>query len=146
MPKRVRTTCNICYVENVELKCNLCTFECCFDCINEWSKHSVKCPQCSQEKTYDIEYEVESLDENENENENNDFTDDSTDISDEIYSFYEETIYYDHIFDILEEFVLGSHNYVFTNHGIPTYTSEISDMPDTPNQPDQPDQPDTHSV
>ena len=55
--KRIKiSNCNICLCEQTELKCNECTFECCYKCINEWSERSHDCPQCKKFETYDIEY------------------------------------------------------------------------------------------
>ena len=58
MPKRIKTTCNICLNDQTELKCSECTFECCYKCIYEWSDRSHNCPQCGKFETYDIEYSL----------------------------------------------------------------------------------------
>lgn len=49
--------CYICYNVPSEIQCNECTFECCYDCIYEWSTRSYYCPQCKQFQTYNIEYD-----------------------------------------------------------------------------------------
>jgi len=55
--------CNICYDKQTELKCDECTFECCYECILEWSERSHYCPQCKQFETYGIEYFTSSSEE-----------------------------------------------------------------------------------
>jgi hypothetical protein len=54
----MKTTCNICLTQQTELKCNECTFECCYKCIEEWTERSHNCPQCGKFETYDIEYSL----------------------------------------------------------------------------------------
>lgn len=56
MSKREKITCNICMNQSSDIKCNECTFECCYNCIYEWIKTSHKCPQCRQIRSYDVEY------------------------------------------------------------------------------------------
>ncbi len=58
MHKRMKTFCNICLSEPTKLKCSECTFECCYNCIYEWSEKSHNCPQCGKFETYDIEYSM----------------------------------------------------------------------------------------
>lgn len=56
MPKRTKTTCNICLDQPSELKCHECTYETCYNCIYEWSARSHNCPLCGRFETYDIDY------------------------------------------------------------------------------------------
>lgn len=58
MAKRMRTTCNICFETQTDIKCNYCRFECCYQCIHQWSERSRYCPQCRKFETYDIEYSL----------------------------------------------------------------------------------------
>ncbi len=65
MSKRTKTLCNICYDDQTELKCDICTFECCYSCIIKWMEKSHNCPQCGKFETYDIDYSVISSDDEE---------------------------------------------------------------------------------
>jgi hypothetical protein len=54
--KKQKLTCNICLEHETELKCDICTFKSCYDCIIKWSEKSDLCPQCGKYRTFDIEY------------------------------------------------------------------------------------------
>ena len=54
--KKQKKVCNICLNKSPDTKCNICKYECCFDCIYTWSKITHKCPQCNKPQTYNIHY------------------------------------------------------------------------------------------
>ena len=80
MSKRTRITCNICFEQFSDIKCNECTFETCYLCLYKWYEKSFKCPQCNQLRTFDINYD---------DFENDDEFDDIDDIDDmeNVYDF-----------------------------------------------------------
>ena len=54
----MKTICNICFETATDIKCNLCSYECCYQCIHLWSERSHNCPQCRNFESYDIEYSL----------------------------------------------------------------------------------------
>jgi hypothetical protein len=62
--KKIKISCNICFEKQADSKCSKCTYICCYECIYTWSERSLKCPQCGQFQSYDIEYpEIEEKEE-----------------------------------------------------------------------------------
>src|SRR6188768_1696553 len=67
---RIDTRCNICFDNKFLIKCSVCVFKTCEDCIYTWAEKSFLCPQCKEYKTYDIDYPMtdnEGYDDSDNE-------------------------------------------------------------------------------